>query len=301
MIITVIGFTISGVSAISLLVVDTRWGIVKTLRYRFGKAKRFNLNTKMSEKERSRTYQTKFLLEKRLKTNPTAVVLSEGDIQSKDIEQHQNQPKTPNTQPDVSMDEVTELVMDLGQEIDDVTELIIQEDNSANQTEVSNSASFVSSEVTEFVLPASEDEVTELVLPDTSETNSSESLSQVTSSENDEVTEFVLDESDEVTELVLPNSEEQQQEEEMTEILLPESKDTEDDKEMFKDNFLNPDQGLDFSSIEDEAVYEKTEMIVNEETTEGMPSEAEFEKMQLNQPRILKLRTIYDNSSSHLK
>ena len=75
MIIIVIGFTISGVSAISLLVVDTRWGIVKTLRYRFGKAKRFNLNTKMSEKERSRTYQTKFLLEKRLKSNPTAVVL----------------------------------------------------------------------------------------------------------------------------------------------------------------------------------------------------------------------------------
>ena len=300
MIITVIGFTISGVSAISLLVVDTRWGIVKTLRYRFGKAKRFNLNTKMSEKERSRTYQTKFLLEKRLKTNPTAVVLSEGDIQSKDIEQPQNQPKTSNTQPDVSMDEVTELVMDLGQEIDDVTELIIQEDNSTNKTGVSNSASFVSSEVTELVLPASEDEVTELVLPDTSETNSSESLSQVISSENDEVTELVLDESNEVTELVLPNSEEQQ-EEEMTEILLPESKDTEDDKEMFKDNFLNPDQGLDFSSIEDEAVYEKTEMIVNEETTEGMPSEAELEKMQLNQPRILKLRTIYDNSSSHLK
>lgn len=300
MIIIVIGFTISGVSAISLLVVDTRWGIVKTLRYRFGKAKRFNLNTKMSEKERSRTYQTKFLLEKRLKSNPTAVVLSEGDIQSKSIEQPQNQPKTPNTQPDVSMDEVTELVMDLGQEIDDVTELIIQEDNSTNKTGVSNSASFVSSEVTELVLPTSEDEVTELVLPDTSETNSSESLSQVTSSENDEVTELVLDESDEVTELVLPNSEEQQ-EEEMTEILLPESKDTEDDKEMFKDNFLNPDQGLDFSSIEDEAVYEKTEMIVNEETTEGMPSEAELEKMQLNQPRILKLRTIYDNSSSHLK
>lgn len=300
MIITVIGFTISGVSAISLLVVDTRWGIVKTLRYRFGKAKRFNLNTKMSEKERSRTYQTKFLLEKRLKSNPTAVVLSEGDIQSKDIEQPQNQAQTPKTQPDVSMDEVTELVMDLGQEIDDVTELIIQEDNSTNKTGVSNSASFVSSEVTELVLPTSEDEVTELVLPDTSETNSSESLSQVISSENDEVTELVLDESDEVTELVLPNSEEQQ-EEEMTEILLPESKDTEDDKEMFKDNFLNPDQGLDFSSIEDDAVYEKTEMIVNEETTEGMPSEAELEKMQLNQPRILKLRTIYDNSSSHLK
>lgn len=300
MIITVIGFTISGVSAISLLVVDTRWGITKTLRYRFGKAKRFNLNTKMSEKERSRTYQTKFLLEKRLKTNPTAVVLSEGDIQSKDIEQPQNQTSTPNTQPDVSMDEVTELVMDLGQEIDDVTELIIQEDNSTNKTGVSNSASFVSSEVTELVLPASEDEVTELVLPDTSETKASESLSQVNSSENDEVTELVLDESDEVTELVLPNSEEQQ-EEEMTEILLPESKDTEDDKEMFKDNFLNPDQGLDFSSIEDEAVYEKTEMIVNEETTEGMPSEAELEKMQLNQPRILKLKTIYDNSSSHLK
>ena len=300
MIITVIGFTISGVSAISLLVVDTRWGIVKTLRYRFGKAKRFNLNTKMSEKERSRTYQTKFLLEKRLKTNPTAIVLSEGDIQSKDIEQPQNQPKTPNIQPDVSMDEVTELVMDLGQEIDDVTELIIQEDNSANKTGVSNFAGFVSSEVTELVLPNSEDEVTELVLPDTSETNSSESLSQVISSENDEVTELVLDESDEVTELVLPNSEEQQ-EEEMTEILLPESKDTEDDNEMFKDNFLNPDQGLDFSSIEDDAVYEKTEMIVNEETTEGMPSEAELEKMQLNQPRILKLRTIYDNSSSHLK
>jgi hypothetical protein len=300
MIITVIGFTISGVSAISLLVVDTRWGIVKTLRYRFGKAKRFNLNTKMSEKERSRTYQTKFLLEKRLKTNPTAVVLSEGDIQSKDIEQSQNQPKTPNTQPGVSMDEVTELVMDLGQEIDDVTELIIQEDNSTNKTGVSNYASFVSSEVTELVLPTSEDEVTELVLPDTSETNLSESLSPVISSENDEVTELVLDESDEVTELVLPNDEEQQ-EEEMTEILLPESKDTEDDKEMFKDNFLNPDQGLDFSSIEDEAVYEKTEMIVNEETTEGMPSEAELEKMQLNQPRILKLRTIYDNSSSHLK
>lgn len=300
MIITVIGFTISGVSAISLLVVDTRWGIVKTLRYRFGKAKRFNLNTKMSEKERSRTYQTKFLLEKRLKTNPTAVVLSEGDIQSKDIEQPQNQTSTPNTQPDVSMDEVTELVMDLGQEIDDVTELIIQEDNSTNKTGVSNSASFVSSEVTELVLPTSEDEVTELVLPDTSETSSSESFSQVNSSENDEVTELVLDESDEVTELVLPNSEEQQ-EEEMTEILLPESKDTEDDKEMFKDNFLNPDQGLDFSSIEDDAVYEKTEMIVNEETTEGMPSEAELEKMQLNQPRILKLRTIYDNSSSHLK
>lgn len=300
MIITVIGFTISGVSAISLLVVDTRWGIVKTLRYRFGKAKRFNLNTKMSEKERSRTYQTKFLLEKRLKTNPTAVVLSEGDIQSKDIEQPQNQPKTPKTQPDVSMDEVTELVMDLGQEIDDVTELIIQEDNSTNKTGVSNSASFVSSEVTELVLPTSEDEVTELVLPDTSETKASESLSQVNSFENDEVTELVLDESDEVTELVLPNGEEQQ-EEEMTEILLPESKDTEDDKEMFKDNFLNPDQGLDFSSIEDEAVYEKTEMIVNEETTEGMPSEAELEKMHLNQPRILKLRTIYDNSSSHLK
>lgn len=300
MIITVIGFTISGVSAISLLVVDTRWGIVKTLRYRFGKAKRFNLNTKMSEKERSRTYQTKFLLEKRLKTNPTAVVLSEGDIQSKSIEQPQTQPKTPKTQPNVSMDEVTELVMDLGQEIDDVTELIIQEDNSTNKTGVSNSASFVSSEVTELVLPTSEDEVTELVLPDTSETNSSESLNQVISSENDEVTELVLDESAEVTELVLPNSEEQQ-EEEMTEILLPESKDTEDDKEMFKDNFLNPDQGLDFSSIEDEAVYEKTEMIVNEETTEGMPSEAELEKMQLNQPRILKLRTIYDNSSSHLK
>lgn len=300
MIITVIGFTISGVSAISLLVVDTRWGIVKTLRYRFGKAKRFNLNTKMSEKERSRTYQTKFLLEKRLKSNPTAVVLSEGDIQSKDIEQPQNQPKTPKTQPDISMDEVTELVMDLGQEIDDVTELIIQEDNSTNKTGVSNSASFVSSEVTELVLPPSEDEVTELVLPDTSETNLSESLSPVISSENDEVTELVLDESDEVTELVLPNGEEQQ-EEEMTEILLPESKDTEDDKEMFKDNFLNPDQGLDFSSIEDEAVYEKTEMIVNEEITEGMPSEAELEKMQLNQPRILKLRTIYDNSSSHLK
>jgi len=300
MIITVIGFTISGVSAISLLVVDTRWGIVKTLRYRFGKAKRFNLNTKMSEKERSRTYQTKFLLEKRLKSNPTAVVLSEGDIQSKDIEQPQNQPKTPKTQPDVSMDEVTELVMDLSQEIDDVTDLIIQEDNSTNKTGVSNSASFVSSEVTELVLPASEDEVTELVLPDTSEIKSSESLSQVISSENDEVTELVLDESDEVTELVLPNSEEQQ-EEEMTEILLPESKDTEDDNEMFKDNFLNPDQGLDFSSIEDEAVYEKTEMIVNEETTEGMPSEDELEKMQLNQPRILKLRTIYDNSSSHLK
>lgn len=300
MIITVIGFTISGVSAISLLVVDTRWGIVKTLRYRFGKAKRFNLNTKMSEKERSRTYQTKFLLEKRLKSNPTAVVLSEGDIQSKDIEQPQNQPKTPNTQPDVSMDEVTELVMDLGQEIDDVTELIIQEDNSTNKTGVSNSASFVSSEVTELVLPTSEDEVTELVLPDTSETKASESLSQVNSFENDEVTELVLDESDEVTELVLPNGEEQQ-EEEMTEILLPESKDTEDDKEMFKDNFLNPDQGLDFSSIEDDAVYEKTEMIVNEETTEGMPSEAELEKMKLNQPRILKLRTIYDNSSSHLK
>lgn len=300
MIITVIGFTISGVSAISLLVVDTRWGIVKTLRYRFGKAKRFNLNTKMSEKERSRTYQTKFLLEKRLKSNPTAVVLSEGDIQSKDIEQPQNQPEIPKVQQDSSMDEVTELVMDLGQEIDDVTELIIQEDNSANKTGVSNSASFVSSEVTELVLPASEDEITELVLPDTSETNSSESLSQVNSSENDEVTELVLDESAEVTELVLPASEEQQ-EEEMTEILLPESKDTEDDKEMFKDNFLNPDQGLDFSSIEDEAVYEKTEMIVNEETTEGMPSEAELEKMQLNQPRILKLRTIYDNSSSHLK
>lgn len=300
MIITVIGFTISGVSAISLLVVDTRWGIVKTLRYRFGKAKRFNLNTKMSEKERSRTYQTKFLLEKRLKSNPTAVVLSEGDIQSKDIEQSQNQPKTPKTQPDVSMDEVTELVMDLGQEIDDVTELIIQEDNSTNKTGVSNSASFVSSEVTELVLPTSEDEVTELVLSDTSETKASESLSQVISSENDEVTELVLDESAEVTELVLPNDEEQQ-EEEMTEILLPESKDTEDDKEMFKDNFLNPDQGLDFSSIEDDAVYEKTEMIVNEETTEGMPSEAELEKMQLNQPRILKLRTIYDNSSSHLK
>lgn len=300
MILTVIGFTISGVSAISLLVVDTRWGVAKTLRYRFGKAKRFNLNTKMSEKERSRTYQTKFLLEKRLKSNPTAVVLSEGDIQSKSIEQPQNQPKTPKTQPEVSMDEVTELVMDLGQEIDDVTELIIQEDNSTNKTGVSNSASFMSSEVTELVLPTSEDEVTELVLPDTSETNSSESLSQVTSSENDEVTELVLDESDEVTELVLPNSEEQQ-EEEMTEILLPESKDTEDDKEMFKDNFLNPDQGLDFSSIEDEAVYEKTEMIVNEEITEGMPSEAELEKMQLNQPRILKLRTIYDNSSSHLK
>ena len=299
MIITVIGFTISGVSAISLLVVDTRWGIVKTLRYRFGKAKRFNLNTKMSEKERSRTYQTKFLLEKRLKSNPTAVVLSEGDIQSKDIGQPQNQTQPPKTQPDVSMDEVTELVMDLGQEIDDVTELIIQEDNSTNKTGVSNSASFVSSEVTELVLPTSEDEVTELVLPDTSETNSSESLSQVISSENDEVTELVLDESDEVTELVLPNSEEQQ-EEEMTEILLPESKDTEDDKEMFKDNFLNPDQGLDFSSIEDDAVYEKTEMIVNEETTEGMPSEAELEKMKLNQPRILKLRTIYDNSSSHL-
>ena len=300
MILTVIGFTISGVSAISLLVVDTRWGVAKTLRYRFGKAKRFNLNTKMSEKERSRTYQTKFLLEKRLKSNPTAVVLSEGDIQSKSIEQPQNQPKTPKTQPEVSMDEVTELVMDLGQEIDDVTELIIQEDNSTNKNGVSNSASFMSSEVTELVLPTSEDEVTELVLPDTSETNSSESLSQVTSSENDEVTELVLDESDEVTELVLPNSEEQQ-EEEMTEILLPESKDTEDDKEMFKDNFLNPDQGLDFSSIEDEAVYEKTEMIVNEEITEGMPSEAELEKMQLNQPRILKLRTIYDNSSSHLK
>lgn len=300
MILTVIGFTISGVSAISLLVVDTRWGINKTLRYRFGKAKRFNLNTKMSEKERSRTYQTKFLLEKRLKTNPTAVVLSEGDIQSKDIEQPQNQTSTPNTQPDVSMDEVTELVMDLGQEIDDVTELIIQEDNSTNKTGVSNSASFVSSEVTELVLPTSEDEVTELVLPDTSETKASESISQVISSENDEVTELVLDESDEVTELVLPNSEEQQ-EDEMTEILLPESKDTEDDKEMFKDNFLNPDQGLDFSSIEDDAVYEKTEMIVNEETTEGMPSEAELEKMQLNQPRILKLRTIYDNSSSHLK
>lgn len=300
MILTVIGFTISGVSAISLLVVDTRWGITKTLRYRFGKAKRFNLNTKMSEKERSRTYQTKFLLEKRLKTNPTAVVLSEGDIQSKDIEQPQNQTSTPNTQPDVSMDEVTELVMDLGQEIDDVTELIIQEDNPTNKTGVSNSTSFVSSEVTELVLPTSEDEVTELVSPDTSETSSSESLSQVNLSENDEVTELVLDESDEVTELVLPNSEEQQ-EEEMTEILLPESKDTEDDKEMFKDNFLNPDQGLDFSSIEDEAVYEKTEMIVNEETTEGMPSEAELEKMQLNQPRILKLRTIYDNSSSHLK
>ena len=300
MIITVIGFTISGVSAISLLVVDTRWGIVKTLRYRFGKAKRFNLNTKMSEKERSRTYQTKFLLEKRLKSNPTAVVLSEGDIQSKDIEQSQNQPKTPNTQPDVSMDEVTELVMDLGQEIDDVTELIIQEDNSTNKTGVSNSASFVSSEVTELVLPTSEDEVTELVLPDTSETKASESLSQVNSFENDEVTELVLDESDEVTELVLSNGEEQQ-EEEMTEILLPESKDTEDDKEMFKDNFLNPDQGLDFSSIGDDAVYEKTEMIVNEETTEGMPSEAELEKMKLNQPRILKLRTIYDNSSSHLK
>lgn len=300
MIITVIGFTISGVSAISLLVVDTRWGIVKTLRYRFGKAKRFNLNTKMSEKERSRTYQTKFLLEKRLKSNPTAVVLSEGDIQSKDIEQPQNQTQTSKTQPDASMDEVTELVMDLGQEIDDVTELIIQEDNSTNKTGVSNSASFVSSEVTELVLPTSEDEVTELVLPDTSETKASESLSQVNSFENDEVTELVLDESDEVTELVLPNGEEQQ-EEEMTEILLPESKDTEDDKEMFKDNFLNPDQGLDFSSIEDEAVYEKTEMIVNEETTEGMPSEAELEKMQLNQPRILKLRTIYDNSSSHLK
>ena len=300
MIITVIGFTISGVSAISLLVVDTRWGIVKTLRYRFGKAKRFNLNTKMSEKERSRTYQTKFLLEKRLKTNPTAVVLSEGDIQSKDIGQSQNQTQPPKTQPDVSMDEVTELVTDLGPEIDDVTELIIQEDNSTNKTGVSNSASFVSSEVTELVLPTSEDEVTELVLPDTSETNSSESLSQVNSFENDEVTELVLDESDEVTELVLPNGEEQQ-EEEMTEILLPESKDTEDDKEMFKDNFLNPDQGLDFSSIEDDAVYEKTEMIVNEETTEGMPSEAELEKMQLNQPRILKLRTIYDNSSSHLK
>ena len=300
MIITVIGFTISGVSAISLLVVDTRWGIVKTLRYRFGKAKRFNLNTKMSEKERSRTYQTKFLLEKRLKSNPTAVVLSEGDIQSKDIGQAQNQTQPPKIQPEVSMDEVTELVMDLGQEIDDVTELIIQEDNSANKTGVSNSESFVSSEVTELVLHNSEDEVTELVLPDTSETNSSESLNQVNSSENDEVTELVLDESDEVTELVLPNSEEQQ-EEEMTEILLPESKDTEDDKEMFKDNFLNPDQGLDFSSIEDEAVYEKTEMIVNEETTEGMPSEAELEKMQLNQPRILKLRTIYDNSSSHLK
>lgn len=300
MILTVIGFTISGVSAISLLVVDTRWGITKTLRYRFGKAKRFNLNTKMSEKERSRTYQTKFLLEKRLKTNPTAVVLSEGDIQSKSIEQPQNQTSTPNTQPDVSMDEVTELVMDLGQEIDDVTELIIQEDNPTNKTRVSNSASFVSSEVTELVLPTSEDEVTELVLPDTSETKASESLSQVISSENDEVTELVLDESDEVTELVLPNSEEQQ-EEEITEILLPESKDTEDDKEMFKDNFLNPDQGLDFSSIEDDAVYEKTEMIVNEETTEGMPSEAELEKMQLNQPRILKLRTIYDNSSSHLK
>lgn len=300
MIITVIGFAISGVSAISLLVVDTRWGIVKTLRYRFGKAKRFNLNTKMSEKERSRTYQTKFLLEKRLKSNPTAVVLSEGDIQSKDIGQSQNQTQLPKTQPDVSMDEVTELVMDLGQEIDDVTELIIQEDNSTNETRVSNSESFVSSEVTGLVLPTSEDEVTELVLPDTSETNSSESLNQVNSSENDEVTELVLDESDEVTELVLPNSEEQQ-EEEMTEILLPESKDTEDDKEMFKDNFLNPDQGLDFSSIEDDAVYEKTEMIVNEETTEGMPSEAELEKMQLNQPRILKLRTIYDNSSSHLK
>lgn len=300
MIITVIGFTISGVSAISLLVVDTRWGIVKTLRYRFGKAKRFNLNTKMSEKERSRTYQTKFLLEKRLKSNPTAVVLSEGDIQSEDIEQPQNQTQTSKTQPDVSMDEVTELVMDLGQEIDDVTELIIQEDNSTNKTGVSNSASFVSSEVTELVLPTSEDEVTELVLPDTSETKASESLIQVNSSENDEVTELVLDESAEVTELVLPNGEEQQ-EEEMTEILLPESKDTEDDKEMFKDNFLNPDQGLDFSSIEDEAVYEKTEMIVNEETTEGMPSEAELEKMQLNQPRILKLRTIYDNSSSHLK
>lgn len=300
MIISVIGFTISGVSAISLLVVDTRWGIVKTLRYRFGKAKRFNLNTKMSEKERSRTYQTKFLLEKRLKTNPTAVVLSEGDIQSEDIEQPQNQTQTSKTQPDVSMDEVTELVMDLGQEIDDVTELIIQEDNSTNKTGVSNSASFVSSEVTELVLPNSEDEVTELVLPETSETKASESLSQVISSENDEVTELVLDESDEVTELVLPNGEEQQ-EEEMTEILLPESKDTEDDKEMFKDNFLNPDQGLDFSSIEDDAVYEKTEMIVNEETTEGMPSEAELEKMQLNQPRILKLRTIYDNSSSHLK
>lgn len=300
MIITVIGFTISGVSAISLLVVDTRWGIVKTLRYRFGKAKRFNLNTKMSEKERSRTYQTKFLLEKRLKSNPTAVVLSEGDIQSKDIEQPQNQPKTPNAQPDVSMDEVTELVMDLGQEIDDVTELIIQEDNSTNKTGVSNSASFVSSEVTELVLPASEDEVTELVLPDTSETKASESLGQVISSENDEVTELVLDGSDEVTELVLPNSGEQQ-EEEMTEILLPESKDTEDDKEMFKDNFLNPDQGLDFSSIEDEAVYEKTEMIVNEETTEGMPSEDELEKMKLNQPRILKLKTIYDNSSSRIK
>lgn len=300
MIITVIGFTISGVSAISLLVVDTRWGIVKTLRYRFGKAKRFNLNTKMSEKERSRTYQTKFLLEKRLKTNPTAVVLSEGDIQSEDIGQPQNQTQTSKTQPDVSMDEVTELVMDLGQEIDDVTELIIQEDNSTNKTGVSNSASFVSSEVTELVLPTSEDEVTELVLPDTSETKASESLSPVNSFENDEVTELVLDESDEVTELVLPNGEEQQ-EEEMTEILLPESKDTEDDKEMFKDNFLNPDQGLDFSSIEDDAVYEKTEMIVNEETTEGMPSEAELEKMQLNQPRILKLRTIYDNSSSHLK
>ena len=300
MIITVIGFTISGVSAISLLVVDTRWGIVKTLRYRFGKAKRFNLNTKMSEKERSRTYQTKFLLEKRLKSNPTAVVLSEGDIQSKDIEQPQTQPENLKVQQDSSVDEVTELVMDLGQEIDDVTELIIQEDNSANKTGVSNSASFVSSEVTELVLPNSEDEVTELVLPDASETNSSESLNQVNSSENDEVTELVLDESDEVTELVLLNSEEQQ-EEEMTEILLPESKDTEDDKEMFKDNFLNPDQGLDFSSIEDDAVYEKTEMIVNEETTEGMPSEAELEKMQLNQPRILKLRTIYDNSSSHLK
>lgn len=300
MIITVIGFTISGVSAISLLVVDTRWGIVKTLRYRFGKAKRFNLNTKMSEKERSRTYQTKFLLEKRLKSNPTAVVLSEGDIQSEDIEQPQNQTQTSKTQPDVSMDEVTELVMDLGQEIDDVTELIIQEDNSTNRTGVSNSASFVSSEVTELVLPTSEDEVTELVLPDTSETKASESLSPVNSFENDEVTELVLDESDEVTELVLPNGEEQQ-EEEMTEILLPESKDTEDDKEMFKDNFLNPDQDLDFSSIEDDAVYEKTEMIVNEEITEGMPSEAELEKMQLNQPRILKLRTIYDNSSSHLK
>lgn len=300
MILTVIGFTISGVSAISLLVVDTRWGVAKTLRYRFGKAKRFNLNTKMSEKERSRTYQTKFLLEKRLKSNPTAVVLSEGDIQSKSIEQLQNQPEISKGQQDSSMDEVTELVMDLGQEIDDVTELIIQEDNSTNKTGVSNSASFVSSEVTELVLPTSEDEVTELVLPDTSETKASESFSQVTSSENDEVTELVLDESDEVTELVLPNSEEQQ-EEEMTEILLPESKDTEDDKEMFKDNFLNPDQGLDFSSIEDEAVYEKTEMIVHEETTEGMPSEAELEKMQLNQPRILKLRTIYDNSSSHLK
>lgn len=301
MILTVIGFTISGVSAISLLVVDTRWGVTKTLRYRFGKAKRFNLNTKMSEKERSRTYQTKFLLEKRLKTNPTAVVLSEGDIQSKDIEQPQNQLKAkPNNQPDFSMDEVTELVMDLDQEIDDVTELIIQEDNSTNKTGVSNFASFVSSEVTELVLPTSEDEVTELVLPDTSETKASESLGQVISSENDEVTELVLDESNEVTELVLPNSEEQQ-EEEMTEILLPESKDTEDDKEMFKDNFLNPDQGLDFSSIEDEAVYEKTEMIVNEETTEGMPSEDELEKMKLNQPRILKLKTIYDNSSSNLK